>query len=94
MYYNTIILYHVQEQSFSWRKNAFYIENQSVSQPCNVHVSGLTENCRPYRRDAGLERYQKYTYVSKVYTEHIRSKMRPLKPVCVTEMTPNIFRHF
>ena len=39
---------------------------------------------RTYRHGAktlGHERKQKCTYVSEVYTEHIRGKMRYLKPV-------------
>ena len=63
----------------------FYVENQSARQPCNA-VSGSTGNGRPYRCGTGCERNQKCPYVSEVYTEHTRGKMRHLKPVCVTEM--------
>ena len=64
----------------------FYIEYQIARQPRNIHVSGSTANSRLYSRSARGERNQKYPYVSQVYTEHKRSKMRHLKPMCLTEI--------
>ena len=82
-------LYQVQHRFVNQHKKClflFYIENQSACQPCNVHVSGSTGNGYPYCHGMGCKRNQQCPYVSKVYTEHTRNKIRPLKYVSATEM--------
>ena len=79
-YYSTIILYQVQEQSFSRCKHASfcYVENQSSRQICNINVLGSTANGHPYCHGAGRERNKKCPFVSEVYT---RGKIRHFKHV-------------